>query len=62
MWVVSFTPQEESPWYPSDRRLGEPQSRSVQSGEEKYSQPLLELEPAIIHPVVWVSKSEANLT
>jgi hypothetical protein len=32
-WVVSFTPrplypQGKSPWYPLDRRLGEPQSRS----------------------------------
>jgi hypothetical protein len=38
-WVVSFThwplyPQEKSPWYPPDRRLGGPQSRSGRSGEK----------------------------
>jgi hypothetical protein len=36
-WVVSFTPrplypQGENPWYPLDRRLGGPQSRSGHSG------------------------------
>jgi hypothetical protein len=41
--VVSFTPrslypQRKSPWYPLDRRLGEPQSRSGRGGEEKNSQ------------------------
>jgi hypothetical protein len=39
-WVVSFTPQllyplGKSPWYPSDRRVGDPQSRSGCCGEEK---------------------------
>jgi hypothetical protein len=53
--VISFTPrplypQEESPWYPQDRRLGRPQSRSG-SGGEKNSQPLPGLEPLIIQPV-----------
>jgi hypothetical protein len=43
-WVVSFTPlplypQGKSPWYPLDRRLGGPQSRSGRWGEEKNSQP-----------------------
>jgi hypothetical protein len=38
--VVSFTPrplysQGNSPWYPLDRRLGGPQSRSGRGGEEK---------------------------
>jgi hypothetical protein len=42
--VVSFTPrplypQGKSPWYPLDRRLGGPQSRSGRDGEEKNSQP-----------------------
>jgi hypothetical protein len=42
--VVSFTPrplypQGKSPWYPFDRRLGGPQSRSGRGGEEKNSQP-----------------------
>jgi hypothetical protein len=36
-WVVSFTPrplypQGRSPWYPLDRRLGGPQSRSGRGG------------------------------
>jgi hypothetical protein len=44
MGVVSFTPrplypQGKSPWYPLDRRLGGPQSRSGHGGEEKNSQP-----------------------
>jgi hypothetical protein len=33
-----FTPSE-SPLYPSDRRLGGPQSRSGRGGEEKNSHP-----------------------
>jgi hypothetical protein len=42
--VVNFTtlplnPQGKSPWYPLDRRLGGPQSRSGRGGEEKNSQP-----------------------
>jgi hypothetical protein len=41
--VVSFTtrplyPQGKSPWYPLDRRLGGPQSRSGCGGEEKNSE------------------------
>jgi hypothetical protein len=32
-------PQGNSPWYPLDRRLGGPQSRSARGGEEKNSQP-----------------------
>jgi hypothetical protein len=41
-WMVSFTPQplypqEKSTWYPLDRRLGGPQSRSGHGGEEKNS-------------------------
>jgi hypothetical protein len=43
-WLISFTPrplypQGKSPWYPLDRRLGGPQSRSGRGGEEKNSQP-----------------------
>jgi hypothetical protein len=54
--VVSLTPrplypQGKSPWYPLDRRLGGPQSRSGRGGEEKNSQPLSGLEPLIIQPV-----------
>jgi hypothetical protein len=55
-WVVSFTPQPlysqgKDPWYPLDRRLGGPQSRSGRCGEKKNSQPPPELEPPIIQPV-----------
>jgi hypothetical protein len=32
-------PQGKRPWYPLDRRLGGPQSRSGRGGEEKNSQP-----------------------
>jgi hypothetical protein len=50
MWVVSFTPRPlyplgKSPWYPLDRRLGGPQSRSGRGGEEKNSQPPPGIEP-----------------
>jgi hypothetical protein len=55
-WVVHFMlqplyPQGKSSWYPSDRRLGGPQSQSGHGGEEKNSQPLPRLEPLIIQPV-----------
>jgi hypothetical protein len=48
--VVSFTPrplypQEKSLWYPLDRRLGGPQSRSGRRGGEKNSQPPPGIEP-----------------
>jgi hypothetical protein len=43
-WLDSFTarpiyPQGKSSWYPLDRRLGGPRSRSGSGGEEKNSQP-----------------------
>jgi hypothetical protein len=38
-------PQGKISWYPLDRRLGGPQSRSGCSGEEKISQLQPELEP-----------------
>jgi hypothetical protein len=52
-WVVSCTPrliylQGKNPWYPSDRRLGGPQSRSGYGGDEKNSQVLLGLGLPII--------------
>jgi hypothetical protein len=55
-WVVSFTPmrfypQWKIPWYPMDRRLGGPQSRSGRGGEEKNPQPLPGLKPPIIQPI-----------
>jgi hypothetical protein len=44
-------PQGKSPWYPLDRRLGRPQSRSGHGGEKKNSQPLPGLEPPIVQPL-----------
>jgi hypothetical protein len=44
--------QRKNCWYPLDRRLGGPQSRSERGGKEKNSQPLPGLEPPIIQPVV----------
>jgi hypothetical protein len=41
-------PKGKDPWYPFDRRMGEPQSRSGRGGEEKNSQSLPGLEPPII--------------
>jgi hypothetical protein len=54
--VVSFKPrqlypQRKSTWYPLDRRLGEPQSRSGRGGEEKNSLPLPGPEPPIVQPL-----------
>jgi hypothetical protein len=43
-------PSGNSPWYPLDRRLDRPQSRSGHGGEEKIFQPLPGLEPPIIQP------------
>jgi hypothetical protein len=48
--VVSFTPrplypQGKSPWYPLERRLGGPQSRSGRDGLEKNSQPPSGIKP-----------------
>jgi hypothetical protein len=37
--------QGKSPWYPLDRRLDEPQSRSGDGGEEKNFQPPPGIEP-----------------
>jgi hypothetical protein len=38
-------PQRKSSWYPLDRNLGGPQSRSGRGGEEKDSQPPPGIEP-----------------
>jgi hypothetical protein len=51
--MITFAPwslyhQGKSPWYPSDRRQGGPQSRSGRGDKEKNSQLLPELEPPII--------------
>jgi hypothetical protein len=48
--LTAFLPCKK-PWYPLDRRLGGPQSRSGLSGEEKNSQPLPGFLPPIIQPV-----------
>jgi hypothetical protein len=55
--VISFTSWSlyspgKSPWYPFDRRLSGPQSRSGRGGEEKNSHPLPGLEPPTIQLVV----------
>jgi hypothetical protein len=55
-WVVSFTSwplysQGKSSWYPLDRRLGGPQSRSGRGSEEENSQPLSGFEPPSVQPV-----------
>jgi hypothetical protein len=52
----SFTPrplylQGKSAWYPLDRRLGEPQSRSGRGGEDRNSQPLPGSETPIVQPI-----------
>jgi len=45
--------QQNSPWYPLDRRLCGPQSWYGHIGEEKSShQPLPGLEPLIIQPLI----------
>jgi hypothetical protein len=44
-----------------DRRLGGPQTRSGRDGEEKYSQPLLGIEPPIIQPVAQSYTTELYL-
>jgi hypothetical protein len=51
-WVVNFTPrplypQGNSPFYPLDRRLGGPQSRSEHDGEKKNCQPLPDSNPRL---------------
>jgi hypothetical protein len=46
-----FTTREKAPWYPLDRRMGGPQSRSGRGGEEIYSQPLPGFETPIIQTV-----------
>jgi hypothetical protein len=38
-WVVSFTSVGNRPWYPLDRGLGEPHSRSGLRGESEYLTP-----------------------
>jgi hypothetical protein len=48
-------------WYTVDRRLGEPQSQSGHSGEEKNSQLLPGLEPPIIQPVAQCCTTELFL-
>jgi hypothetical protein len=50
--VPAALPPEKEPLVPLDRRLGKPHSRSGSGGEDKNSQPLLWLEPPIIHPVL----------
>jgi hypothetical protein len=44
---------EKSPWYPLDRRLGGPQSRSGRCGEEKNLLPLPGIEPQFLNRPVY---------
>jgi hypothetical protein len=47
--VPAALPPGKSPWYPLDRKLGGPQSRSGRGGEEKNSQPPPGMEPLNPH-------------
>jgi hypothetical protein len=53
-------PQGKSPWYPLDRRLGGPQSRSGHGGEEENSQPPpgIEILEILTTHICLVSRSE----
>jgi hypothetical protein len=51
IYAPAASSQGRSPWYPFDRRLGGPQSRSGRGGKNRNSQPLPRLEPPIIQPV-----------
>jgi hypothetical protein len=55
-----FTPRERSPWYPLNRSLGGPRSRSGRGGEEKHFQPLPGLEHLIIQPVAQHDTTEIS--
>jgi len=54
-WLASLpshlTPRERVPWYPLDRSLGGPQSRSGHRAKEKNSQPLPGLKLLIIQSI-----------
>jgi hypothetical protein len=63
--MISFMPwalyhQGKSPWFPLDRRLGEPQSLSGRGGEKENSQPLSRLEPPIIQPLAQFYTTELS--
>jgi hypothetical protein len=63
--MVSFTPrplyyQGKNPWYPLDRKLGGPQTRSGGGGEEKNSQPRAGLESQSIQPVAQCYTAELS--
>jgi hypothetical protein len=48
-----FYPQENSPWYPLQKRLGGSQSQSGCYREKKYLLPLLRMEPQLLdHPAL----------
>jgi hypothetical protein len=49
--VPAALPQAKSSWYPLDRRLRGPQSRSGRGGDEENSRPLLGIERPIIKPI-----------
>jgi hypothetical protein len=58
--ATAALPQGKSCWYPLDRRLGGPRSRSGRGGEEKNSQSLPGLEPPIIQPVAQLYTTELS--
>jgi hypothetical protein len=57
----SLYPQGKSPWYPLDRRLDRPHSRSGRNSEEENSQSPLEIEPPIIQPIAQRCTTELDL-
>jgi hypothetical protein len=65
-WVVSLTPrplysQGKSPWYPLDRRLGDPQSLPGRGGEEKNSQPPICF-PIFVWKIIAVQRSRQRIS
>jgi hypothetical protein len=57
-WVVSFTPrslypQRKSPWYPLDKRLGGPQSRSGRGGKRSKTPASTVNQTSVVQPVAY---------
>jgi hypothetical protein len=50
-WVVSFTTRPLYPWYPLDRRLGGPQSRSGRCGKNSWPYQDSNFDPSVIQPI-----------
>jgi len=58
--LQSLYPQGNNPWYPVDRKLGEPQSQSGCNGEQKNSQPIPGLKSLIIQPTAQIYTTELS--